>query len=942
MSLLRIFQRVVRALEGARTPKRRTRAPRLALEALEERSLLSTMVAFQGPHAVVDPSVPIAASTAVAGSRLTMAVSPLDPRIVVTCKEANGSIEVDRSTDGGTTWAPSFIDDGTLGTNDGLGADRRLAPTLQFTDNGELFVAYGARDDQNHDTRLVVARGDGKGGFDHFAKFAPAGDTTGWVSSEHPTGAVLHTDVGIDDWSLAVGPSSTTHAPAVYVTYVLRDTLGPDVWFHGDLQDKIEVSGSLDDGNTFVNSMVASQTNALEEHRHPSLAVGPNGELYVSWLVHKPVYYGPLGTYPEYWKLEFNRKLDGLSTIHDFGPQFPKESVAGLVPQNVDQVPFLAVDRSGGPHNGRLYLAINDAGTSPNVLLMTSDNGGTTWTSHTVGQTVSTAHPAVTVDQGTGVVYIAYPTSTGVRLASSFDSGNSFILTDVATAGSSADVSPGVAAQAGTVHVVWATPQGMIQTATVHHRGALAVFGEDRANFSDTIEVGIDPNNARILLVHVNGHIAFDGPANMVTGLSIYGRAGNNHVSVDAIPAGVPTVIDAGSGTDTIDVGVPSEDLARLQCDLTVTGGAGTCTLNVHDQQPSYPPFTSFGAHYLITDSLVDWDLWGVIRYSHVSRLSVDTCDQGAYIDVESTSAPTYINATPDNWAWHGQNRIEVSSLAHNLVPLKGPLHINGGFSPTTLTIFDQNDTNFPTVLSHYPYRPYKHYTIANSSVTGPSAAIDYSKVRSLVVDTCNTSARIDVQGTAVPTVVNAGSGAMTSHVSNVIRMLASPGGNLTVHGGQHATNALDYSMYTGNVDVDLPHGLATGIAGGISHIQNVTGGQGDNVLIGNGGNVLTGGTGHNLLVAGASPSTLLAHGPGDILIGGTTDLDIAGLQFALMLESLPDIYALDATTSYLLPHVHSNGGHNTVTGAPGAELIFANPHKDNVTLQHDNTLVVI
>jgi Ca2+-binding RTX toxin-like protein len=72
------------------------------------------------------------------------------------------------------------------------------------------------------------------------------------------------------------------------------------------------------------------------------------------------------------------------------------------------------------------------------------------------------------------------------------------------------------------------------------------------------------------------------------------------------------------------------------------------------------------------------------------------------------------------------------------------------------------------------------------------------------------------------------------------------------IHGG--GTNTLDYSAYTGDVTVDLPLGFATGLGGGISNIQNVTGSDGNDLLVGDGNaNVLVGGTGRNVLIGGGA-----------------------------------------------------------------------------------------
>jgi hypothetical protein len=157
-----------------------------------------------------------------------------------------------------------------------------------------------------------------------------------------------------------------------------------------------------------------------------------------------------------------------------------------------------------------------------------------------------------------------------------------------------------------------------------------------------------------------------------------------------------------------------------------------------------------------------------------------------------------------------------------------------------------------------------------------------------------------------------------------------------TIDGGG-GTNTLDYSAYSSSVIVDLQTGSATGVGGDIANIQNVTGGNGGgagvyNILVGNGGNVLTGGDGRrNLLIAGATASTLIGGNDDDILIGGTTAYDQeAGL---VSLQAIMDYWSttsddygtrvanllsgngvplLDATV------VTNNGGGNTLTGNHG------------------------
>ena len=120
---------------------------------------------------------------------------------------------------------------------------------------------------------------------------------------------------------------------------------------------------------------------------------------------------------------------------------------------------------------------------------------------------------------------------------------------------------------------------------------------------------------------------------------------------------------------------------------------------------------------------------------------------------------------------------------------------------------------------------------------------------------------------------------------------------------GGAGMNALDYSLNTSAVAVDLAAGTATAVRGGVVNIANVYGGSGadtltgdagDNILLGNAGNdvlnggpggndvliggagadSLTGSAGRNILVGGLGADTLLGGTGEDILIGGTTNFD--------------------------------------------------------------------
>ena len=100
-------------------------------------------------------------------------------------------------------------------------------------------------------------------------------------------------------------------------------------------------------------------------------AVGPNGEVYIVWA-------GPLG-------LVFDKSTDGGLTfgkdkvISDM-PGGWDFSVDGLTRSN--GMPVTGVDLSNGPNKGTLYVNWIDARNGdPDVFLMSSRDGGDTWTS---------------------------------------------------------------------------------------------------------------------------------------------------------------------------------------------------------------------------------------------------------------------------------------------------------------------------------------------------------------------------------------------------------------------------------------------------------------------------------------------------------------------------------------------------------------------------------
>jgi len=100
-----------------------------------------------------------------------------------------------------------------------------------------------------------------------------------------------------------------------------------------------------------------------------------------------------------------------------------------------------------------------------------------------------------------------------------------------------------------------------------------------------------------------------------------------------------------------------------------------------------------------------------------------------------------------------------------------------------------------------------------------------------------------------------------------VLSVGASLSGRINGSGG---SDTLDYSAFTTGVTVNLMTGVAPGIGGGVINVDNVRGGSGDDVLIGNNAaNVLLGNGGNDILVGNGGNDILLGGAGRDILIGG-------------------------------------------------------------------------
>jgi hypothetical protein len=169
--------------------------------------------------------------------------------------------------------------------------------------------------------------------------------------------------------------------------------------------------------------------------------------------------------------------------------------------------------------------------------------------------------------------------------------------------------------------------------------------------------------------------------------------------------------------------------------------------------------------------------------------------------------------------------------------------------------------------------------------------------------------------------------GGLGNDLFNVHDFMGAPA--LTIDAGS-GTNTLDYSAYTGDINVDLPLGSATGFAG-IAHIQNVTGSIGNDLLVGDANaNTLNGGTLRNIIIGGGGADILTGSVNQDnILIGGTTmwDMNLPDLML-IMHEWL----RMDLNFSQRFSDIKDGG-----VGIMGSVLTGTGVALNNTTVFHDN-----
>jgi hypothetical protein len=215
--------------------------------------------------------------------------------------------------------------------------------------------------------------------------------------------------------------------------------------FGGSYDSEVVLRYSTDFGATWSTKVNLSGTLTTGSHAQgTNIQTGPNGEVYVAYAI-----------YDANWTdgedgIGFSKSTDGGTTwTHlraynqvNFGIRGNLSSKNGI---RVASFPSMAVDRSGGPNNGNIYITwpqragVTPAGNSPDIVLIKSTDGGATWSAPVrvnddpLTNSKDQYYPWCTVDQATGQLELIFYDSRDVPnnqaevfMATSIDGGNTF------------------------------------------------------------------------------------------------------------------------------------------------------------------------------------------------------------------------------------------------------------------------------------------------------------------------------------------------------------------------------------------------------------------------------------------------------------------------------------------------------------------------------------
>ena len=250
--------------------------------------------------------------------------------------------------------------------------------------------------------------------------------------------------VDADQPTIATGPSAVAGQESVWIIYTT---------LYSTTTNKLAVQGASVTGLGAIGSFSPPEMT-VNNGDYGDVSIGPNGQVLV-------VYENPNNNIGPA-TLRMNLDADGLGPgLFGSAISATTTQVGSFVPipaqpqRDVDAEAGLAWDRSGGPHNGRVYFLYTDrpntSSADTDIYVRYSDNNGSTWSSRvrvnddTVGNGKSQFLPRIALDQTTGNIAVSFydcrnsVSNNTVELwaTASTDGGQTFLPNFKVSAGSS-------------------------------------------------------------------------------------------------------------------------------------------------------------------------------------------------------------------------------------------------------------------------------------------------------------------------------------------------------------------------------------------------------------------------------------------------------------------------------------------------------------------------
>ena len=506
-----------------------------------------SMISGKGVQAQDSPDVAVSNATNLTESENSIFVDPNDNQYILNSNNStswNGSsvgtlygANYFQSANGGSSWGGSY--QGAGGSNSG-------DPATAINNSGRQFVNY-----------INNASGQGIAYSDNGSSWSTA------TIAPNPGSLADKNHMWIDN------SSTSPYEGNLYCAWTD---------FGGSYDSEVVFSKSTNNGSSWSTRVPISGSISTFDHG-VNLQTGPAGEVYACWA-----------TYPSSGLTEngigFAKSTNGGSS---FGAATKVISTIQGIRQlettknmRVNSFPVMAVDISGGPNNGNIYIVWSNygdpnnsnSGTNISVYMIRSTNGGTSWTSPIRVNQGPTSNgyeaysPWISADPETGAISVVYyedrdmsshpTTSCEAWVSYSTDAGNNWTAMRVSDVSFTPSSIPGLASgymgdylgitsKGGRVYPCWTDTRGGLYMTYVSPFviGLNANFTADATNictgssvtFTD-VSSGAPATYSWTFTGGTPSTATGAGPHNIT-----YSTPGTYNVSL--------TVTDGGSGTDT-------------------------------------------------------------------------------------------------------------------------------------------------------------------------------------------------------------------------------------------------------------------------------------------------------------------------------------------------------------------------------------------------------